>query len=536
LICLTILAGADRAHAMGYIVTRIADNSEKFTTFVEPGGVAGVTINEAGTVAFYARVTGGAGIFSGSGGPTTTIAGTSGPYNRFTRDGFMIPLVDQTIPAINDAGRVTFFAQLDGGGTGIFSVLGGATATIAQSSGPFSSFSVNPSINGGGTVAFIGILDSSPQGVFTGSGGGTTTIADTSGSFQSFGANATIPAINDAGQTAFIATQDGGAGSGIFRSTGGLPTTIAHSTAQFQFFGSAPSINNSGVVAFSATLDNATIGIFTGSGGPTATYVDSTGGFQSFGSPAINDAGTVAFLGVLDGANGVGIFTGPNTILHKVIKTGDALDDSTVTGILSFLRIGINEHGQIAFAVVLMDGRQGIFRADPDFDNDDVADVIDNCPDMDNPGQEDADGDGIGDDCDACPNDPDNDADGDGVCGDVDNCPAVANANQADGDGDGLGDACDICNGNDATGDTDGDGVCDAVDECPGADDALDANGNGTPDCLEAPPAPQDNPGGCCAPGVFPMVGLIVPLLLTGWKLRYRSRHHRGRRINGDSD
>jgi len=34
-------------------------------------------------------------------------------------------------------------------------------------------------------------------------------------------------------------------------------------------------------------------------------------------------------------------------------------------------------------------------------------------------------------------------ADGDGVCGDVDNCPLVSNPDQADADGDGLGDACD---------------------------------------------------------------------------------------------
>ena len=53
-----------------------------------------------------------------------------------------------------------------------------------------------------------------------------------------------------------------------------------------------------------------------------------------------------------------------------------------------------------------------------------------------NPGQEDADGDGIGDACEA-------DSDGDGVIDDNDNCPAVANPGQEDADGDGIGDACD---------------------------------------------------------------------------------------------
>ena len=91
---------------------------------------------------------------------------------------------------------------------------------------------------------------------------------------------------------------------------------------------------------------------------------------------------------------------------------------------------------------------------DGDSDNDGVSDDLDNCPNVANPDQADADGDGVGDACEA-------DRDGDGVSDDDDNCPLVPNDDQLDTDGDGLGDACDQAN------DGDGDGVDDDVDNCP---------------------------------------------------------------------
>ena len=64
----------------------------------------------------------------------------------------------------------------------------------------------------------------------------------------------------------------------------------------------------------------------------------------------------------------------------------------------------------------------------------------------------------------ACP-----DADGDGVPDEEDNCPEVANSDQADADADGFGDACDVCPG-DPLNDADSDGVCGDVDVCSESD------------------------------------------------------------------
>jgi hypothetical protein len=101
---------------------------------------------------------------------------------------------------------------------------------------------------------------------------------------------------------------------------------------------------------------------------------------------------------------------------------------------------------------------------DSDTDGDGIADSIDNCPTNANPGQEDTDGDGIGDACDLINNDYD--YDGDGIADSMDNCPTNANPGQEDTDGDGIGDACDLID-NDNNGDSDGDGIADNMDNCP---------------------------------------------------------------------
>lgn len=128
-----------------------------------------------------------------------------------------------------------------------------------------------------------------------------------------------------------------------------------------------------------------------------------------------------------------------------------------------------------------------------DLPDGDGVGLCDNCPADFNPGQEDTDGDLIGDRCDPCtdldgdgfgnpgfpnlcaldncvftPNPLQTDSDGDGLGDACDNCPGVANPDQADADFDGVGNACDNCPSdfNPAQTDTDGDSVGDACDVC----------------------------------------------------------------------
>jgi len=122
------------------------------------------------------------------------------------------------------------------------------------------------------------------------------------------------------------------------------------------------------------------------------------------------------------------------------------------------------------------------FDPDNDIDSDGICGDVDACPfDPEN----DLDGDGICGDVDDCPLDPENDSDGDGICGDVDTCPLDP---FDDVDGDGVCGDVDVCP-LDPDNDLDGDGICGDVDGCP-FDPDNDLDGDGL--CADVDPCPLD--------------------------------------------
>lgn len=183
-----------------------------------------------------------------------------------------------------------------------------------------------------------------------------TTMADSSAELASF----SIPAVNDAGQIAFVATFDDGAlGQVVYRrESSGVLTVIANTSGPIASFSGNPSINASGLVTFAATLDDGSQSVLCGTGGALLTIANTVAdGLTSIDSkPFISDTGGVVVVRAVRSADGARVIlsgdgnAAPTTLLDST-GTYDPVDVA-----------GINGSGVVAFEALDSTGAKGVYR------------------------------------------------------------------------------------------------------------------------------------------------------------------------------
>ncbi len=356
--------------AGGYVFTKVVDSvADGFNP--QTLRLSCPSINTGGDIAFKSERGGQDGIHrANAAGGVTTIAEV----------GSGLTLLANGNPSMNDSGQVSFGASLSDGGHAIMRGDGGPLTEIASTSADgFTSFGRNTSVNGTGEVAFDGQLSSGASGLFSGTGGEITTHyrddvdATVDGSPARFNATSDRPSINDLGDIAFLDEIQQTFRQDIFRGQEQGFTTISASNPPSA--GTPPLLNDSGTVVWQTQfLDDtgfAVRAIVKGDGvGADTNVVDSSGAFDLFHAYAMNNTGAVAFSATMDeDLLGIpSIFVGPNPKKDRVIGPGDKLDGGTVVG-LNFCEEGLNDLGQLAFVAEIEDRngevRVAVFRATP---------------------------------------------------------------------------------------------------------------------------------------------------------------------------
>lgn len=178
------------------------------------------------------------------------------------------------------------------------------------------------------------------------------TIASTQDGFAVIGPLG--PTINQDGTVVFRADRDDGV-QGIYSSHKGTVGTVAETGDIFETLAPFPSVNDSGTVAFAATLRDRGGAIITVKDG-RITVIDTEGAFESFRGALIDGAGSVVRIATPRGGS-LGLFAGPDPEADRILAIGDVLLGSTVAEVASN-PVSINGPGQLAIRVRLTDGRQ----------------------------------------------------------------------------------------------------------------------------------------------------------------------------------
>jgi hypothetical protein len=357
-------------------------------------------LNARGDVVFFATLARGGGdegIFMASRGRITAVA----------REGDAVPGVGRLsgfgthpAPSVNDDGTVAFVAAVSGGRAvdGLFTARSGRIRALALSgaaapgvtSGALAALDA-PTINAKGDVAFLATIRrgrESLEAVLRVAQGRLTKVvirgdpAPAGGTFAGFGP----PAMNRDGTVAFAAAVEGKAvPGGIFGASGGTLRMVLGAGAEtpiggiFAKFSERLGISDQGAIAFHGLLKAAPVsaGIFVieddrprivarlGEAAPGG------GTFSNFGLwPGMSASGAIGFAAsVDDGPSPVIVVRTSREGLQRVVGVGDALPDGArIASLTLFPIVSLGPSGAVSFAVAPTatgGGPEGVFVAAP---------------------------------------------------------------------------------------------------------------------------------------------------------------------------
>lgn len=308
-----------------------------YTLIAQADGFAGIqnfngglaVLNDVGVVAFAANANGGFRgdtIFTGSGGPLTTVASGN--------------LAPNTLFDINNSAMVTY---QNGNGDIVRSAAATPTVIYPNAGGLVPNGTQNyPSINDAGYVAFAKGGD-----IAYGNGVITTDV----------GGQGLLPLISNSNQVVYV---DNTSTPSVLR-TNGSKLLVSQTPSAYD-------INRVGNVAY---VLGTTVHLINADGTGDHVIVDAGthNAYDQIQSISVNDSGNVVF-GALKGmgaTNLEGFYFGPDPMTDRVIQDGDPLLGSTVTHLFidSTNRHFNNDLGSVAFVAQLADGREVVVRADP---------------------------------------------------------------------------------------------------------------------------------------------------------------------------
>jgi len=243
--------------------------------------------------------------------------------------------------------------QRSNGTSSLFTLVDTTTSGFSEIIGPPVQFF------GDDEVTFAAELDSGGSGVFRRTfNGGIITIIDSSGSFASFGPSVR-PAHYPAVGALFSGELDAGGKAVATATSVGALLIVADTDGRIADFVGELDIKD-GIVAYIANLDDGGHAVYADSD----PIIDSSGPFESFEAACYRQNWFLhlAFLATTDeGGRGLFYYNHLAKHLYPIIQVGDALDGSIVTDLASS---SDRDSLGTVFRATLADGRSGIYLAD----------------------------------------------------------------------------------------------------------------------------------------------------------------------------